>query len=157
MTLPLVLIGRADHVESFRAWTTGRAVASHDALEAIAALGTRVHLVGHGASGVLVASYALSDPGRVASLVLVDSIPPAPAQREALALSTVPTLVFSCGVPFGAMGTAMFDAMKSAPKQLCVLPRSGHYPWVDEPATFFRELRTFLRENDERVLLSDRG
>lgn len=148
---PLVLVHAASRVgysQSFLRLSAERVVVSAVGLENLGELGPRVHLVGHGPSGALVTGYALRNPAGVASLVLVDSIPPEPAERDALGRSMVPTLAFACGAPFGAMGTEMFDAMRSAPKQLCVLPRSGHFPWVDEPATFFRELSAFLREND---------
>jgi pimeloyl-ACP methyl ester carboxylesterase len=68
--------------------------------------------------------------------------------RPALAEACVPTLVFVCGVPFGDMGAEVFDAMKRAPRQLCVLPRSGHFPWLDARNVFAARVRTFLAEND---------
>jgi proline iminopeptidase len=48
-------------------------------LDAVAADVARVHVLGHSWGGILAALYAATRPGRVASLTLVDSIPPTSA------------------------------------------------------------------------------
>jgi pimeloyl-ACP methyl ester carboxylesterase len=117
-------------------------------LQAVRNTLTRAHLIGHGCGGLVAAMHAVQRPEWVASLVVIDATPPAADLRAELARSRVPTLAFACGKPFGDMGAAMFDAMASAPRQLCVLPASGHFPWREVPDVFFRELLTFLREYD---------
>lgn len=128
----------------------------------------RVHVLAHGFGGLAAALFALAEPQRIGALVFVDGVPAhaagvtaararnadvAPREpdfdlRDDLAKLRIPTLAFSCGIPFGNLGTEIFDAMCSAPRQLYTLPSSGHLPWLDAPRTFFAQLRAFLRESD---------
>jgi pimeloyl-ACP methyl ester carboxylesterase len=133
----------------------------------------RAHLLAHSWGGLTAYAFAQRNANRIASLVLVDAVAHPPPEvlkplpgncspetiaaitaqaegydfRSALARLDVPVLlVFGAQDPLDA-GTAdeTQAALARARVRRVTIPACGHYPFFEQPAAFFSELRAFLK------------
>ncbi|GAA3454094.1 alpha/beta fold hydrolase [Dactylosporangium matsuzakiense] len=78
-----------------------------------------------------------------------DAFDPA-AVRAGLALLTAPVLILAgeydiqLGPKHAAQYAAFFSSPLAPPAQVAVLPAAGHFPWLDDPASFVDQLIRWL-------------
>jgi len=110
----------------------------------------RLDLAGHSAGATLALMYAARYPERISRLVLITPSPRAvdpTAVRSALDDLQVPVLLVAGEYDVALPPQRAAEYARLFPHaDMVVLPRGGHFPWLDDPERFVTTVTRFLRQ-----------